>query len=561
MRIRHFILITLGVLLAQSSIVRAQLDPVPVPIENPITESKRVLGKLLFWEEQLSSDNTVACGTCHRAAFGGSDPRLGNHPGPDGVFNTDDDTIGSPGIALLNADQQALNDPLFGFSPQVTGRASPGIFMSMYAPDNFWDGRASSTFVDPLDSTQVVIAQGGSLESQAVGPIVSSVEMAHQGRDWSEVTSKLEVSLPMALATTLPADMAAAIAANNSYPSLFAAAFGDGEITPARIGMAIATYERTLVPDQTPWDLFMAGDESAMTERQIEGWEMFSEETVCDNCHQAPEFTDHQFYNIGLRPSAEDAGRENVSADSDDRGRFKTPTLRNVGLKTALMHTGWITDVRDAVDFYNVNADADNGIPNRHQQFTEDQTPIPTMANRPDVEYDTLSMFSRSDELKDTVVDFIANGLTDPRVAAEQFPFDRPTLASERLDAIENIAGISGAWFDPLHEGEGWLIQILSASEALVFWFTYNSDGNQMWLVGSAVITANTLVVDELQISEGAVFGANFNPDDVQLQTWGSMSMAFIDCNRAELAYQSINFGSGTLAPIRLTSPVGVDCD
>ena len=69
----------------------AQLPPVPVPAENPITEEKRVLGKILFWEEQLSSDNTVACGTCHIMAFAGSDPRPAINPGIDGTFGNADD--------------------------------------------------------------------------------------------------------------------------------------------------------------------------------------------------------------------------------------------------------------------------------------------------------------------------------------------------------------------------------------------------------------------------------------------------------------------------------------
>lgn len=57
------------------------IPPVPVPAENPITEAKRVLGKILYWDEQLSSDDTVACGTCHQPVFAGSDPRPAAHPG------------------------------------------------------------------------------------------------------------------------------------------------------------------------------------------------------------------------------------------------------------------------------------------------------------------------------------------------------------------------------------------------------------------------------------------------------------------------------------------------
>src|SRR5690606_12821291 len=64
--------------------------PVPVPAENPMTEEKRILGKILFWDEQLSSDGTTACGTCHRPAVGGIDPREALHPGPDGQPQTPD---------------------------------------------------------------------------------------------------------------------------------------------------------------------------------------------------------------------------------------------------------------------------------------------------------------------------------------------------------------------------------------------------------------------------------------------------------------------------------------
>ena len=82
-----------------------------------------MLGKILFWEEQLSSDNTVSCGTCHRPAFGGTDPRLGLHPGPDGIHGFDDpetgidDVIGSPGV--IRADPQGHYRPDLGRSSNV----------------------------------------------------------------------------------------------------------------------------------------------------------------------------------------------------------------------------------------------------------------------------------------------------------------------------------------------------------------------------------------------------------------------------------------------------------
>ena len=78
------------------------LPPVPVPNENPLTEAKRVLGKFLFWDEQLSSDNTVACGTCHIPANGGADsraPNLSIHPGANSIFGDADDVVVDHGHA------------------------------------------------------------------------------------------------------------------------------------------------------------------------------------------------------------------------------------------------------------------------------------------------------------------------------------------------------------------------------------------------------------------------------------------------------------------------------
>ncbi len=120
-------------LLFLSGPLPAELPPVPVPPENPVTEEKRVLGKILFWDEQLSSDSTVACGSCHIPSAGGADPRQAINPGPDGIFSTDDDVTGSPGIVSLDENGQAIEHAIFGFDLQVTGRAAPGIFISMYS--------------------------------------------------------------------------------------------------------------------------------------------------------------------------------------------------------------------------------------------------------------------------------------------------------------------------------------------------------------------------------------------------------------------------------------------
>ena len=101
------------------------LPPRPVPAQNPITPQKVVLGKLLFWEEQMSTDNRVACGTCHTFSAGGGDSRRVRGAGADGLVNTSDDVFASPGIIRSDAANDYAPDTAFGFGMQVTGRASP----------------------------------------------------------------------------------------------------------------------------------------------------------------------------------------------------------------------------------------------------------------------------------------------------------------------------------------------------------------------------------------------------------------------------------------------------
>src|SRR5215218_3498434 len=138
MRLRPTVVLLLA--LAAGPTVAAGLPPVPVPAENPITEPKRVLGKILFWDEQLSSDGSVACGTCHRPGAGGADPRAGRFPGVD--KGTIDDVMGSPGIASLDHDGHSRPHPLFGSGAQITPRLSPSNFGGLWADELFWDGRA-----------------------------------------------------------------------------------------------------------------------------------------------------------------------------------------------------------------------------------------------------------------------------------------------------------------------------------------------------------------------------------------------------------------------------------
>src|SRR6266581_5573635 len=311
------------------------LNPPPAPPGNPITAAKAYLGKTLFWDEQLSSTRTVACGTCHFAANGGSDSRaiIGNarstNPGADGLFGTADDVFASPGVISNNSDGTYNLSTVYGFREQVTGRKSRSYIDAGFSNSLFWDGRATQVFTDPI-SGAVVLPSGAALESQVLGPPVSSTEMAHTGRDWNDVAVRVANSKPLALTPFIPNGLRDWIG-GRSYPELFEEAFGTPEVTSVRIALAIATFERTLYSDRTPFDQSVA-QIAPLTAAETRGQGVFNQ-SRCNVCHAGSLFSDNQFHNIGVRPQNEDTGRFQVTGNVNNIGEFRTPSLRNVGLR------------------------------------------------------------------------------------------------------------------------------------------------------------------------------------------------------------------------------------
>lgn len=254
-----------------------------------------------------------------------------------------------------------------------------------------------------------MLANGAALESQVLGPPVSDVEMAHAGRNWSDVAARVAAVKPLALAPTVPAALAAWIG-ERSYPELFNEAFGTTEVTPVRIAMAIATYERTLISDRAPVDV---GD---LTAQEARGRQIYNGND-CNDCHSAPLFGSNQLQNTGVRPSSEDPGRFAVTNNNNDLGRFRAVSLRNVELRAPYMHNGRFNTLEEVVEFYNRGGDFPGLNTNRNEvrprNFTAQQ--------------------------KADLAAFLKRPLTDPRVAAELPPFDRPMLYSESMHVPQVI--------------------------------------------------------------------------------------------------------------------------
>jgi cytochrome c peroxidase len=166
----------------------------------------------------------------------------------------------------------------------------------------------------------------------------------------------------------LPIDGAVARLARNP---LYAAAFRalDAEPSADAIAAVLAQYLRSIVAGDSRFDRFAAGDRTALTPLERRGLDLFQGRARCDRCHSGSLLSDEQFHNTGVawRDGAlRDDGRHQVSRRTEDRGAFKTPTLRQIAQTAPYMHDGSLATLEAVVDFYdrggNPNPNLDHRI-------------------------------------------------------------------------------------------------------------------------------------------------------------------------------------------------------
>lgn len=120
------------------------------------------------------------------------------------------------------------------------------------------------------------------------------------------------------------------------------------------ITRSIATFERSLISAQSPYDQFIQGDEEALSESARAGMDLFfSDALSCSECHGGPNFTTYAFENNGLYEVYDDPGRFRVTNDPSDIARFKVPTLRNIELTAPYMHNGSLQSLDEVLEHYN----------------------------------------------------------------------------------------------------------------------------------------------------------------------------------------------------------------
>lgn len=293
----------------RSAYVRASDN---TPANNPITDAGATLGRVLFYDPILSQNQTIACASCHAQDKGFGDPA---------VFST-------------------------GFAGGLTGRNAMPIIDARYYRNGrfFWDQRAAT------------------LEEQVLGPIQNSVEM---GMTLPEVVSRVQ--------------------AQPYYSSLFERAFGDSQVSSDRIARALAQFSRSIVSYRSRFDagLAQAGDImpsfANLTPQENAGKALFLGRAGCAACHldsgppmpgarpnQAAFFIEIATNN-GLDATVDvgDDGVGDVSGRAADKGRFKSPSLRNIAVTGPYMHDGRFASLTQVVEHYNSGVQAHPNLDGR----------------------------------------------------------------------------------------------------------------------------------------------------------------------------------------------------
>ena len=275
------------------------------------------LGRLLFWDPLLSGDRDVACATCHHPDFAYGDGRdLSLGAGAVGLGPSRVDMSNGRIPIVKRNSPTILNTAFNGLDDRRRRRGGGDALASVNqarAP-MFWDSRVRS------------------LETQALEPIKALEEM--RGTAYGEADA---LGVVVARLRAIP-----------EYVTLFEQAYGTGtSIDAPRLGQAIATFERSLVAMNSPFDRFRAGDRDALTSQQRRGFDTF-DDVGCDRCHDGPMFSDFDLEAEGVgehpRLTEPDAG--------DGRFRFRTPSLRNVALTAPYMHNGTLATLEDVLRFY-----------------------------------------------------------------------------------------------------------------------------------------------------------------------------------------------------------------
>ncbi|NOY48055.1 MAG: cytochrome-c peroxidase, partial [Chlorobi bacterium] len=194
---------------------------------------------------------------------------------------------------------------------------------------------------DPMDSPNFWDGRTSSFEAQSSGPPGSRSEMRGDAYlvefTFDSIVNRLRNI--------------------DEYVTLFGNAFNGGieTVTEENFNKAISVFERSIVAINSPYDQYILGDLTALTEQEKHGLLLFNGKANCADCHKGPAFNDGSFHKLGIPENMASPNSIVAGGDKgkDDEYLFKTPTLRNISLTAPYMHNGMLTTLEDVVNFKN----------------------------------------------------------------------------------------------------------------------------------------------------------------------------------------------------------------
>jgi cytochrome c peroxidase len=293
----------------ETELQTAYLDLPETPLEYNVGSNNHLptLGRVLFYDKQLSVNNSISCASCHKQEIAFAD-NLAFSKG----FDNNNTLRNSMPIQNV-AGGSFFPEPGFG-----------GDFFPSFSA-LFWDGRENN------------------LQSMVLRPIVNHVEMGV--RDMDALNKKIE-SLEY-------------------YDKLFTNAFGDNQVTTEKVATALSSFLMSITSNNTKFDKFLR-QETELTDLELQGQELFFSTYDCNQCHQTQNPHGYimagTFANIGLEATPTDKGLGGVTKVNSDNGKFKIPSLRNVALTAPYMHDGRFETLSDVIDHYSEGIQDDPNV-------------------------------------------------------------------------------------------------------------------------------------------------------------------------------------------------------
>lgn len=385
---------------------------IPQDPTNEITSVKVELGRLLFHESGIAlnprmdgiGDLTYSCASCHHSWAGfQANKQQGIGEGGIGFGNAGEGRVFNPEYPLDSIDLQPLR--------------TPSALNTAYQDVMLWNGQFG--------------AQGVNEGTEDLWPPGTPIWNNHFGHSGVETQAIAGLTVHrMVVDEGLCEEYL-------EYQDLFDEAFSEwpeiNRYTARTAGLAIAAYERTLLANEAPFQMWLDGDESAMTDKQKRGATLFFGKADCASCHTGPALNSMTFYALGMDDmegngtygaSSDDTanlGRGSFTGDPDDDYKFKTPQLYNIADSPFFGHGGTFTSVKDVIEYKNAAMAENPNVP----------------ASQLATEFEPLGLTAAE---IDDLTEFIENGLRDVnllRYVPEELPSGNCIPNNDPLSIID----------------------------------------------------------------------------------------------------------------------------